>query len=261
MANKTRVQRTPKKRAATRRPRRSKNLPEPIDLATERIVVPQPTQSSASPLQAIGNLFRPKETNQAQPESISQGESLTSSGNSTSDPLSAESERLLDSVPESIGGEVDDAGGPAAVSSQVPEDPIAALMAQVAFEEQDVKDTLGELFDWLAERFESDHWRLTDRQTRMLGRPAAQMLNAIWGKLQVYIPDILGKWCEDTPGATAFILACGIVVVPKVTKQVAISRQRAKTRGPVIAPQPARPQAVPPKPKMGIVFDPEETHA
>lgn len=103
---------------------------------------------------------------------------------------------------------------------------IASLMAQVAFEEQDVRDQLEELFEWLSERFQAEHWKLTERQSRMLGRPTAQMLTSIWAKLCTMLPDIIARWCESTPGAAAFIAACGIVIVPKAMKQVTISRQR-----------------------------------
>jgi hypothetical protein len=168
--------------------------------------------------------------------------------------LPPESERLLHAVPKSI-GEADDPVGPADVSE---EDPIAALMAQVAFEPQDVQDVLEEFFESLAVRFESDHWKLTERQARMLGRPSAQLLNSMWAKLQNYLPDILAHWCESTPGATAFILACGLIVAPKITRQVAISRERAAARP--LVPESAKqqrpqPVSVPDKPRVGIVID------
>lgn len=170
-----------------------------------------------------------------------------SSTSSTSEPLSPESERILSSVPSSIGGEADDPGGPADV--RVKDDgPVAALMEQVAFETQDVQDMLAEMFDWLAERFQSEHWKLNERQARVLGRPSTLMLNSIWLKLQAYIPEILAKWCEETPGATAFITAVGLVIVPKVTKQVAISRERAKSGS---KPKDQRVQPVPaPTPRI-----------
>jgi len=143
--------------------------------------------------------------------------------------LSSESERLLSQVPEIIG----DAAESTETAGQgdgegSPDDAIAALMQQIAFEPQDVQDQVGELFEWLAERFKSDHWKLTERQSRMLGRPTAQLLNSLWAKLQTILPDVLGRWCVETPGAAAFIFACGIVVVPKVTKQVGISRARRR---------------------------------
>ncbi len=214
----------PRKKRARRksqkpRQREPRNLPAPVDLTPSASPEPAQPVTLAS---RVANLFS---TQAAAPATQSESSSATYGDG---EPLSAESQNLLASVPDSIGG-TSEPGEADGASLPDPQDPIAALMAQVAFEEQDVKDTLGELFDWLAERFESDHWRLTDRQTRMLGRPAAQMLNSVWAKLQVYIPDILGKWCEDTPGATALLMACGIVIVPKVAKQVAISRTRRKS--------------------------------
>jgi len=80
------------------------------------------------------------------------------------------------------------------------------------------------------------------------------------GRLQNYLPDILSKWCEDTPGATAFIVACGIVVAPKVAQQAKLSRERAKAK-PMVAEMQPKPQPVavpgptraPEKPHVGIV--------
>lgn len=157
-------------------------------------------------------------------------------------------------MPDTIGEGQAEPGDPAGAPAPEPEDPIAALMAQVAFEEQDVRDTLEELFEWIGERCESDHWKLTERQSRILGRPAAQMMNSIWAKLQAYIPDILSRWCETTPGATAFILAAGLVVVPKVRKQITLTRERRaaaampKTQRQVSPAQPPSAPAPGPKP-------------
>jgi hypothetical protein len=176
-------------------------------------------------LGGIRNLFQ----SQSQP---SQEPSSDFSNFSTSEPLSAESERILAGIPTHIGGEADDAGGPGDTAAH-DDDPIAVLMSQVTFEPQDVQDQLEEFFDWLAERFESDHWKLTDRQARMLGRPTAQLLDSVWGKLCGILPDVIARWCASTPGATAFLLAAGLVVVPKVTKQIAISRSRVSPKRPV----------------------------
>lgn len=182
------------------------------------------------------------------------------SNGSSAKPLSAESERLLGSVPDSISDGLPGADGPEASGASEADDAIAALMAQVAFEPQDVQDVVAETFEWLAEHFKSDHWKLTERQARMLGRPTAQLLNSLWARLSAYIPDILARWCEETPGATAFLLACGLVVGPKIAQQISISRQRAKER-PIVQPirvQPApQPTATgrPAPPNGGIVFE------
>jgi len=57
----------------------------------------------------------------------------------------------------------------------------------------------------------------------------------MWVKMQNYLPDVLGRWCEETPGATAFILAAGLVIGPKVSMQIKISRERKRNR-PAIRP-------------------------
>lgn len=112
---------------------------------------------------------------------------------------------------------------------------IRGLMESVAFEEQDIRDLLEEAFEWLAERFHSDHWKLTDRQGRMLGKPTAVLANSMWQRLCVYLPEILGAWVQNTPGAAAFLMAAGIVIGPKVMQQARLNRA-----GRVI---PAKPQA------------------
>lgn len=228
---KARAKKNPSKARKKRQPKaQAANLPEPIDIAAARPVSQPKTEQEGNLLSGLGSLFQP------QPSST---ESETLLTGSQAEPLPPESERILASVPKTIG---DDPGADAPGPVEVPDaDPIAALMAQVAFEPQDVQDVIEEFFDFLAERFQSEHWKLTERQSRMLGRPAAQLANSIWRKMQSYIPDILSKWCEDTPGATAFILACGIVIVPKVSTQLALSRERAKEK----AQRVPNPQPVP----------------
>jgi hypothetical protein len=243
----------PRRKYKKRQPKPAANLPEPIDVAAARVQQSQPANPDAGLLSQIGSLFIGADNPGANQPTPSKP---FSPGSTESPSLSQESERLLFAVPSTIGGEADDPGGPADVQDA---DPIAALMAQVAFEPQDVQDVIAEFFDWLAERFESDHWKLNERQARMLGRPAAQLANSMWVKLQNYLPDILSKWCEETPGATAFILACGIVIAPKISKQMAISRERAKAGQPMLVREQPKPQPIPvpapEKPRAGIVIE------
>ena len=224
---------------------KSKPLPPPIDLPNQS-EGPSPSLSPTS--------------HQAEPFL---GTTATSSTPSSEGPLTPEAERILSAVPETIGDVPVDGVD---VAGQIEEpNPFAGLMAAIAFEEQDVKDTLSEMFDWMAERFNSEHWKLTDRQVRILGKPTAQLLNSLWAKLNVILPDILARWCDDTPGATAFILACGIVVGPKVAKQVTISRQRKAANRQMVQPAdshgPARPQQQRPQPqpvpasRSGLIYE------
>lgn len=178
-------------------------------------------------LSGLDDLFRGKpseavpSTNRMRDLPASETQSKSSSGG---EGLPAESERILDSVPNQVGGE------PASEPGSNQEDMISALMASVAFEEQDVKDALAEIFDWAAEKFQSDHWRLTDRQLRIYGRPTAQLANSVWAKLTQMLPDVVAGWCETTPGLTAFIAATGIVVGPKVMVQARINQQRKEEK-------------------------------
>jgi hypothetical protein len=171
--------------------------------------------------------------------------------------LSPQAERLLHSVPASIGDPLTEDQPQGAAIDPDPAG-IGSFMAAIAFEEEDVRDTLGEVFEWLADKFDSDHWELTERQARMLGRPTAQLLNSVWAKLQSKLPDILARWCDETPGATAFIIACGIVVGPKVAKQVTLSRAKKKAV-PMVKPPSShgQPQPVPKPPsapQSGLIY-------
>ena len=239
-----------KKRAKRRKPRQPRNV-RPLNPLPPAIDV-QPAAPASAPepeslTSKISSLFSAPKV--SAPAASSSSFATYGSG----DPLTPESEQLLASVPDSI-GHTDDQGGPERLTihdvGPADDDPIAALMAQVAFEEQDVRDTMEEFFDRLSERYKSEHWKLSDRQSRMLGRPASQMLNAVWIKLQVYLPSIIGRWCEETPGASAFILACGFVIVPKVTKQIKLSRER-KSTAPVRGSGPQPVPAAPAQPKQG----------
>jgi hypothetical protein len=241
------------KQRQPRKPRAEKPLPDPVEVNGQAAEPPRlatQDEGNGGLLEGIGDLFqipqKPREKVTPFP--------VPSNGSSTSEPLTPEAERILRTVPDVIGEDPALAGEPQSAGVIGDEDPITALMAQVAFEPQDVQDVIAETFDWLAERFESDHWRLTDRQARMLGRPSAQLLNSIWAKLSNYLPDILSRWCESTPGATAFLLAAGMVITPKVMQQVAISRERKATTSPV-QPGP-KPVSVPQQPRPeGLIYD------
>ena len=242
----------PKKRSAStakRKPHvakaaslKSNPLPPAIDVPLPSY---DPSQAALDPNKL--HLLDPSPTTQSQTRSDG---GIETSSDPLNEPMSPEAERLLNGIPDVIGDvPVEGIGGQAAPPAS--DDPIAGLMAAIAFEEEDVRDTLTESFEWLAERFKSDHWKLTERQARMLGKPTAMLLNSLWSKLQTILPDILAKWCEETPGATAFILACGIVVVPKVAQQVSISRAKGKAtaQARMTRPSNANGPARPPQPR------------
>lgn len=154
------------------------------------------------------------------------------------EPLSAEAEAQLADLPDPAGQE--SAPGEMAAETLAP---VPALSNR--FKEEYVADVLEEIFAWLADRFESEHWLLSDRQSRMLSEPSTLLLGSLWQHLQRMLPAILERWAESTPGLMDAVFAFGIVLTPKCIKQFELSRQRkaegrpAKSAGP--QPVPARP--------------------
>jgi hypothetical protein len=161
-------------------------------------------------------------------------------------PLSEESERLLRSVPESIGeAEPAPEPRPGIVFADADESALADLLPEISFDPVEVAGVLEELFDWTAEKFDSAHWKLTERQSRMLAKPTAELLSSLYMKLGQFLPAILMGWCEATPGLMGFLLTSGIVIGPKVAVQFQLSRSRARAArnkvGPQRIPTPIRP--------------------
>jgi hypothetical protein len=158
-------------------------------------------------------------------------------------PLTQEQEQILDEAFDEIGvakpapGQQEPAiSGEGAVA--------AAMLPDITFDPEQVEDVLGEAFHWIAEKFDSAHWELTEKQSRMLGRPTAQLLTTLCSRL----PEFLLRWCDATPGLAGMAITGVIVVGPKVAQQVAISRERRKAMKPK-----AQPQAVPRKAQAGPV--------
>jgi hypothetical protein len=119
-------------------------------------------------------------------------------------------------------------------------------MAGYVFNQQDVHDTLIEFFDFLAGHFDSEHWKLKERQARMLAEPGTQLINAGWKKIAQFLPEALQRWCETTPGLMAFILASGLIIVPRVKTQVMLSNKpKPKSKGPFPVAGPQQPQVDP----------------
>jgi hypothetical protein len=223
-------------------------LPPPEEVAGPQLVPAQPEQGSGG-LFGLGNLFERKTTGtQASVADFlpsSDGFSTAISEPKPGDPLDPEAERLLARIPDRISSEPipDAAPEGEALEPGTGGDPVSDFMAEMVFEEQDVKDALCEIFDWLAEKFDNGNWKLTERQTRILGKATFQLSTSLWSRLQQLLPDLIARWCESTPGAAAFVGALGIVVVPKAWNQVKVSRER-KSQKRVAEMRPAAPKTV-----------------
>lgn len=212
-----------KRKAKKRRPAvaRQKPLPPPVEPQAES---QDPFQLAATFNQNPGDSPRPS------------GGSSISNEPKPGEPLSPEREQVLRDGFEQIG--VEEPGPqpveqPAGTSDGAA---VAGMLPEIAFDPQDVQDVLREGFHWIAERFDSAHWELTESQARMLGKPTAQLLSTLYSRL----PAFLTSWCDSTPGLGALCVTGAIVIGPKVAQQVAISRERRKSPTPI-----NRPQAVP----------------
>jgi hypothetical protein len=211
------VRSTRKKRKAKRRKKITRRSPLQLQPLTITEVEPEAhgEPQSEPPAEKPSGFLASLKESLLGPSEPSQSESPSPSDSAigSTDP---ETEKLLAKVPDVIEESTTEDGGeePSITSAQ-----LSALIEDIAFEEQDVKDTLAELFDWISDYFGSDHWKLTERQIRMLGRSTFQLVNSLWAKLRMRLPDIIANWCESTPGAAAFLLACGLIVVPKGVKQ------------------------------------------
>jgi len=206
-------------------------LPEPIQVETLTSAAkpsePEKTSLLASAVTSLKSAFLPSKPEVA--VGSSEKSAPSSIGGSAAEPLPPETEAALKRIPDRIedpvGGELD--------AAEFGSDDLREMIESVDFEEQDVKDLLAELFDYLAEKFKSDHWRLTERQMRLLGGPTSKMANLLWIKFKKLLPDLFEKWLTSIPGFASFALACGIVVVPKVRKQWAITREAKKRNVPI----------------------------
>jgi hypothetical protein len=134
---------------------------------------------------------------------------------------------------------------PAAEEPEFSSDDLRELMQELDdFEADDVKETLVEAFDALSEWFGSDHWKLSERQSRMMGKPVARLLNSIWKELCRVLPEVFARWAERLPGLSGTVFVGVMVVGPKAVKQWRISRAPAPLKKP--ASSPARSEPHPP---------------
>lgn len=172
------------------------------------------------------------------------------------EPLTPEAEQIVADIGGFAAGE-DEPDDPLSRRSIESSEEFADGLTKIAFDQAYVTDVLEEAYAWLAEKFDSDHWNLTERQSRMLSGPTTELLGSVWMHIQRILPDLIARWAASTPGLMDFALIFGLVTGPKVAKQFAISRQRR--RGPQRrpgAPVPVRPQATGPVGPINVGVEP-----
>lgn len=226
-----------KKRKLTKKPRKSKDaaaqLLPPLDFP---LPSPKPEPEKPSLLSGLSSILKG-----------SKPETAPASGNSSTvfpaEPLSVESERLLAAVPDVIGDELpasDPALAPGHNEEQTEVDELLQMVRDIDFQQEDIQYLVEQLFEMIAEWRQMEHWKLTERQSRILGRPLFRMVNVCWAKLVEKLPDYI----VTIPGLAGTCLALGIVATPKILKDRAISTERAhaaKQVGPGAQPGPKTP--------------------
>lgn len=85
---------------------------------------------------------------------------------------------------------------------------VTEIDSETTFTAKEAGDLVGGLFDVAANRL-GDHWRLTDEEREMLGRPMAKVLNKHW--------DGIGRYAEEA----ALALAAASLVGGKLIAQQA----------------------------------------
>jgi hypothetical protein len=230
-----------KKKAQPSSSPRQSPLPEPVEPNRPPAMA---SQEDEGLLGGIANMFQSK--------SKPAPESPKPSSGSSAEPLSAEAERLLNSVPDHIGsdGEV---SGPSGQAGQ-----IAAMIDGLVFKPEHVEVALRGIFKGLGWFFDSDHWELTPEDGGWITEPATQILNYIWLDNRDDISNAFVQWVMSTPGALGLLIGGGVVLGPRISKQMSLSRERRKqplVADPKPAPQPIRPAAPAPKPRAGIVIE------
>lgn len=195
-------------------------------------------------LSGIAGMFREKK-----PAAVPS--SAPSANSSTSEPLSAESERLLNSVPDSIGGE------PGGIDEPGEGGQLSAMIDGLVFKPEHVEVLMRGIFKALGWFFDAEHWELSDSETGWVTEPATQMLNFLWLDNRDDISNRMLTWVMNTPGALGLLIGGGVVLGPRISKQMSLARERRNSKPlvqePRTPPQPIRP--APAQPKNGIVFD------
>jgi hypothetical protein len=163
------------------------------------------------------------------------------------EPLDAGAESILGALPDFIGDETQPDGTSAAHLGDDPgSSPMLAPNAPgIQFDPEYVRAVLEESFSWVADRFDSAHWLLTERQSKMLTGPTTQLMGSLWTRVQQLLPEWLARWSSETPGLVDCVFAFSLVLGPKIGQQVAISRvRRAKAARAANTPRQSAPGPV-----------------
>jgi hypothetical protein len=209
-AKKTARKRSKKRKPSNRkRPAASKRntpLPSPVEPAVPGIEESEPAAS--------GGLFGMFRSNPADSSGDSSAGSVTASY--SGEPLSAEAERLLSSIPDTIGeAEEDTTAGPdlPGGASEEGAGSLGALLGPEVVSKELLASILKGSFGWIAEWRKRDVYQLDDSRAAMLAEPWAPVLNQWWERIA---PSFLMQFSQANPGLVAAVLTTAVVVGPMI---------------------------------------------
>lgn len=240
----------------TRKPaQNSTPLPPPVEVAA--VVESAPPQEQSGGLFAgLGNLLGGTVEAEPEPEAAATSSTPSQGASAGSSPdgemLSAEAEQILAGIPDVIGGEADDPGGPADVSAQVEAGGLIPSPAGPV-DEKTGRALLVQFGAMLAQwRDFEDYkaWGASAGET--CGQHLANVANTLWAR---YAPSFLQSVESTCPGAMALAFGAGLPLVAVVMRDMARAKavplvQPTQTPKPhtAAAPGPAA------RPARGIVF-------
>lgn len=130
------------------------------------------------------------------------------------EPLSPESERILQDVPDQLG---DDPGGE--LEGDEPEGLDLSPALTSVLKEKYIRRAFEATYRTLARLFDSPHWELEPGEAQDVAEPATLVLQGI-------LPAWLKRLSESTPGAVDLLFMMAIINAPRIAQQIEISRDR-----------------------------------
>lgn len=171
-----------------------------------------------------------------QPEAAAAASSLGSENSSTvpgktSETITADAERKLTDVPDVIGEPVEASGSAEETTdetlSALELSRVDALCELGYFDKTFAAEALDDIFGGLADRFESEHWKLKPERRDKIARPLCAVMNETMDAVMSALPGAAGDAARSHPEFAMLAVALGSAVLPRALKQVRISRARA----------------------------------
>lgn len=257
----TRKKRKPKRKKLLRcpRPKAEQLNPTPGELSELRDVVaqdhsPEPKPGVLSDLAAAFGLSK-TEASPAPVETTNQNSMMSLSGESSGPSLAPDVEAQLAVVPDSAAADSD------IPAEQLVDDPgIEPGNVAIVFNLDPVlgKKLVVGVFDQLAKKFGSDHWRVDDEDAAMIAEPLCGVIGRTIGALNEKMPDAVAGWCRTHPEVYALLGAVGWVAGTRGIQQLmlASSGESSPSSSGASVPRPERaaaPTVTTGKTSLGVI--------